>query len=225
MSLDAVFTGSIMAILRGFEPDETVRLANVAWDLGIDAVEVPIGQPEQVDALVAAVEAGQARGKRVGAGTVITIEQVDAALRASAAYTVAPGFDLEILEASEAVNLPHLPGIATATELQRARNAGCTWVKAFPASSLGTSWFRDIRGPFPDVRIVAAGGLTVETAAQFLAAGATVAAIGSALSDLTQRPAFAALVSAGRAGRGLVGGGSVAERRVDGAEGQGSGQA
>lgn len=195
MSFDTIFAGPVMAILRGFAPAETVRLARVAWDNGIDAVEVPIGRPDQVEALAAAVEAGREGGFLVGAGTVVTIEQVSAALSAGAAYTVAPGFDLDVLRASAAVGLPHLPGIATPTELQTARRAGCVWVKAFPATALGTSWFRDIRGPFPDVRIVATGGITAETASTFLAAGARVVAVGSALSDPTQLLALSALLA------------------------------
>jgi 2-dehydro-3-deoxyphosphogluconate aldolase / (4S)-4-hydroxy-2-oxoglutarate aldolase len=194
MTFDVIFTGSIMAILRGLPPEETVRLSRVAWDLGIEAVEVPIGRPEQVEALAAAVEAGRAEGKLVGAGTVITTGQVDAAFKAGAAYTVAPGLDLDVLRASETVGMPHLPGVATATELQTAWRAGCTWVKAFPATALGTTWFRDIRGPFPDVRLVATGGITAETAGGFLTAGASVAAVGSALSDPAQLPALAALL-------------------------------
>jgi 2-dehydro-3-deoxyphosphogluconate aldolase / (4S)-4-hydroxy-2-oxoglutarate aldolase len=196
MSFDTIFTGPIMAILRGFEPDEAVRLAGVAWDLGIETVEVPIGRPEHLQVLTAVVSAGKSVGKQVGAGTVITAEQVDAAVRAGATYTVAPSFDLDVLRASEAAGMPHLPGVATATELRAALAAGCTWVKAFPASSLGPSWFRDIRGPFPDVRLVATGGITAQTASQFLDAGASVAAIGSALADATQLPALSAIVAA-----------------------------
>jgi 2-dehydro-3-deoxyphosphogluconate aldolase / (4S)-4-hydroxy-2-oxoglutarate aldolase len=195
MSFDAIFTGPIMAILRGFAPEETVRLAHIAWDLGIDTVEIPIGRPEHVAILAATVSAGKAIGKQVGAGTVITAEQVDAARRAGATYTVAPSLDLDVLRASETAGMPHLPGIATPTELRQALRAGCTWVKAFPASSLGPSWFRDIKGPFPDVRLVATGGLTAQTAGAFLDAGASVAAVGSALADPSQLPALSALIT------------------------------
>jgi 2-dehydro-3-deoxyphosphogluconate aldolase / (4S)-4-hydroxy-2-oxoglutarate aldolase len=192
---DEIFAGRIMAILRGIPPEETVRLSELAWSLGIDAVEVPIGRPDQVASLRAAVVAGRAAGKLVGAGTVVSVGQVEAAVAAGAAYTVAPGLDLDVLSASRTAGLPHLPGVATPTEMQRALGAGCGWVKAFPASSLGPSWFKDVRGPFPDVRIVATGGITAETAPLYLAAGARVAAVGSALSDLSQLPALAALTA------------------------------
>ena len=191
---EELFPGRLMAVLRGLPPDETVRLASIAWELGIDAVEVPIGRPDQIPALLAAVEAGRSAGRRVGAGTVLTVGQVAAALEAGAAYTVSPGLDEEVLRASLAAGLPHLPGVATPTELHRAVLAGCSWVKAFPASSLGPSWFRDIRGPFPDVSLVATGGVTAATAPAFLDAGARVVAVGSALSDPTQLPALAALL-------------------------------
>jgi 2-dehydro-3-deoxyphosphogluconate aldolase / (4S)-4-hydroxy-2-oxoglutarate aldolase len=194
MTFDGIFTGPVMAILRGFPPSETVRLATIAWELGIDAVEVPIGRPEQVDALAAAVSVGQAMGRIVGAGTVVTTKQVKAARRAGAAYTVAPGFDLDVLDASVSAGLPHLPGVATPTELHRAVVAGCTWVKVFPASALGPSWFQAVSGPFPDVRLVATGGITAQTGAAFLEAGARVVAVGSALSDPTQLPALSALI-------------------------------
>ena len=183
----------VMTILRGLSPDETVDVANRAWDAGIELLEVPIGTPEQVPSLAAAVKAGAERGKLVGAGTVVTPEQARVAAEVGARYTVAPGLDLTVLAASLAAGLPHLPGVATATEVHRARRAGCAWVKAFPAAALGPAWFSAIRGPFPDLRYVATGGITAETAGQFLAAGAQVVAVGGALSDPAQLTLLAAL--------------------------------
>jgi 2-dehydro-3-deoxyphosphogluconate aldolase / (4S)-4-hydroxy-2-oxoglutarate aldolase len=190
-----LFAGRIVAILRGMPPAETVRMACRAWDLGVDAVEVPIGREVALPSLVAAVAAGRERGEPVGAGTVITREQVIAAVRAGAAYTVAPGFDQDVCAASTTSGLPHLPGVATATEIQRALAAGCRWVKAFPARTLGQDWFRDMRGPFPDLQLVAVGGVNATTAAQYLAAGARAVGIGSALAD---RRELASLIEAVR---------------------------
>jgi 2-dehydro-3-deoxyphosphogluconate aldolase/(4S)-4-hydroxy-2-oxoglutarate aldolase len=183
----------VMIILRGLPPDETVEVAHRAWDAGIELLEVPIGTPEMVPALSAAVKAGAERGKLVGAGTVVTLEQARVAAEMGARYTVAPGLDLTVLGASLAVGLPHLPGVATATEAHQARRAGCTWVKAFPAAALGPAWFSAIRGPFPDLHYVATGGITAEAAGQFLAAGAQVVAVGGALSDPAQLTALSAL--------------------------------
>jgi 2-dehydro-3-deoxyphosphogluconate aldolase/(4S)-4-hydroxy-2-oxoglutarate aldolase len=177
----------VMAILRGLPADETVALATQLWDAGVTTLEVPIGTPGAVDSLRAAVRAGEARGLIVGAGTVITPAQVHAAADAGARYTVAPGLDLSVLAASVAAGLPHLPGVGSATEVQRAYLAGCTWLKVFPAKALGAAWVSAVKGPFPDVRFVATGGLKVSDVEPFLNAGTTVVALGAALADPAQR--------------------------------------
>jgi Entner-Doudoroff aldolase len=176
----------LMAILRGLSPAETVKLATRLWDAGVTLLEIPIATSDAVESLCAAVNAGRERDLRVGAGTVITTAQVHTAAAAGAQYTVAPGLDLGVLAASLAAGLPHLPGVGTATEVQQARAAGCIWLKAFPAKALGTSWLSAVLGPFPDVRFVATGGLSVDDVPAFLAGGASVVALGSALADPDQ---------------------------------------
>ncbi|MET8251660.1 bifunctional 4-hydroxy-2-oxoglutarate aldolase/2-dehydro-3-deoxy-phosphogluconate aldolase [Micromonospora sp. NPDC005197] len=191
-----IFGGArVMAILRGLPVAETVRLAERAWDLGIVVVEVPVATPDAVPALRAAVEAGAARDRIVGAGTVLDVDQVAAAADAGAAFTVAPGLDLAIADAAAARGLPHLPGVATPTEAQQALRHGLTWLKAFPAISLGPAWFRAMAGPLPQLRFVATGGLDAGNAAAFLDAGVRVAAVGSALSDPTQLDQLAKLTT------------------------------
>ncbi|MET7375933.1 bifunctional 4-hydroxy-2-oxoglutarate aldolase/2-dehydro-3-deoxy-phosphogluconate aldolase [Micromonospora inaquosa] len=191
---DHIFGGArVMAILRGLPVAETVRLAERAWDLGIDVVEVPVATADAVPALRAAVEAGAERDRIVGAGTVLDVEQVAAAADAGARFTVAPGLDLAVADAAAARGLPHLPGVATPTEAQQALRHGLTWLKAFPAISLGPAWFKAVAGPLPQLRFVATGGLDASNAGAFLQAGVRVVAVGSALSDPTQLDALATL--------------------------------
>jgi 2-dehydro-3-deoxyphosphogluconate aldolase / (4S)-4-hydroxy-2-oxoglutarate aldolase len=195
VDFDEIFSGErVMAILRGLPPDETVALATRLWDAGVTVLEVPIGTAEAVDSLRAAVTAAAGRGLRVGAGTVITPGQARAAADAGARYTVAPGLDLTVLAASLAAGLPHLPGVGTASEVQQAYSAGCRWLKAFPAKALGAAWISAMHGPFPEVRFVATGGLTVGDAQPFLAAGASVIALGAALADPEQLSAVGGLL-------------------------------
>jgi 2-dehydro-3-deoxyphosphogluconate aldolase/(4S)-4-hydroxy-2-oxoglutarate aldolase len=191
----------VMAILRGLPPGETVRLANTAWDAGIDLVEVPIGTPDAMAALVATIGAGRRRGMTVGAGTVLTAEQLRIAAVAGAAFTVAPGLDAEVCSASARLGLPHLPGVATASEVQSALRLGLTWLKVFPANALGTSWFTTMSGPFPYVNFVATGGIDAANAANYLAAGAQMVGIGSALADPDQIPLLAKVARAARPDR------------------------
>ncbi|QUH04454.1 bifunctional 4-hydroxy-2-oxoglutarate aldolase/2-dehydro-3-deoxy-phosphogluconate aldolase [Saccharopolyspora erythraea] len=188
---DDLFSCGVMAILRGMDPERTAMLAERAWDLGIDAVEVPIETPEAEPSLRAAIEAGARRGRPVGAGTVVGVEQLRTATDLGAAFTVAPGLDPELVRASE---LPHLPGVATPSEVQHARKLGLTWVKAFPAAVLGTGWFAAMGGPFPGMHFAATGGMNAHNAPDFLAAGASVVAVGSALEDPEQLPALAELI-------------------------------
>jgi len=102
-----------------------------------------------------------------------------------------------VLAASLAAGLPHLPGVATPSEVQHARAAGCRWLKAFPAKALGTAWLRAIRGPFPDVAFVATGGLDVDDVADYLTAGARIVALGAALADPAQLAQLAAVTRRG----------------------------
>jgi len=184
----------LMAILRGMGAERSLAVATRAWDLGITAVEVPVQSTADVEALRVVADAARERGLIVGAGTVVTVEQVRVAKDAGAAFTVSPGFDVEVVRASHAAGLPALPGVATATEAQHALGEGLTWLKAFPASVLGTGWFPAMRGPFPQARFVATGGMDSSNARAFLDAGARVVAVGSALEDEAQLPALAALL-------------------------------
>ena len=178
----ALFEGQyVMAILRGMNPMTTVTLCEQAWQAGISVAEVTIESAAAEPSLRAAVERGGHLGRPVGAGTVTSRGRVEAALAVGAAFTVAPGFDVEVARASLKVGLPHLPGVTTPTEIQRAVRRGFRWLKLFPAGDLGPGWIKAMLGPFPDVRIVATGGIGAGNAAEFLAAGASVVAVGGNL--------------------------------------------
>ncbi|GAA3455090.1 bifunctional 4-hydroxy-2-oxoglutarate aldolase/2-dehydro-3-deoxy-phosphogluconate aldolase [Dactylosporangium matsuzakiense] len=172
----------LVAILRGVPAERAVAIAAAVWDSGIGVVEVPIQTPDAVDCLRAVAVAAAARGALVGAGTVITAEQVTVAADAGAVFTVAPGLDPDVVAASHAAGMPHLPGVATPTEVQHALKAGCGWLKAFPATSLGPRWLRELRGPFPEARFVATGGIGPDNAGDFLAAGAAALGVGGTVT-------------------------------------------
>lgn len=176
----------VMAILRDYPPEQAVTLAQRAWDLAIDLVEVPIHIPQMLPTLQAVIDAGRERGKTVGAGTVITTEQLTSAEQAGAGFMVAPGLDVGLVRESQSRGLPFLPGVATPTEVQQALNSGITWLKGFPASVLGPAWFSAMRGPFPESRFVATGGINAHNAQEFLSNGVNMVALGSALEDPSQ---------------------------------------
>lgn len=179
-----------MAIFRGLGKNRTLELAQAAWDSGVTLIEVPVQRPEDLDTLTALVSAGQEQGKQVGAGTVLTRDQVTAVHQAGATFIVTPGFDADIITAATNLGMHPLPGVATATEVGQAHNLGLTWVKAFPAVSLGSTWIQQMHGPFPSMRFVATGGMNLKNAQEFLAAGAQGIAVGSAVQELASPAAL-----------------------------------
>ncbi|MBN9215394.1 MAG: 2-dehydro-3-deoxyphosphogluconate aldolase [Microbacterium sp. SCN 70-200] len=192
---EQTFAGApLMAILRSAGVERAVRVARTAWELGLDSVEVTIQSDADVDALREVARLGRERGAVVGAGTIVSPDQVQVAIDAGAGYLVSPGLDADVVRAAQAAGIPILAGVATPSEVQRAVALGLTWLKAFPAQWLGTDWFRHIRGPFPQVQFIATGGMDASNAADFLAAGVRVVAVGSALEDETQLEKLAALL-------------------------------
>ncbi|MDF1478146.1 bifunctional 4-hydroxy-2-oxoglutarate aldolase/2-dehydro-3-deoxy-phosphogluconate aldolase [Leifsonia sp. H3M29-4] len=188
----------LMLILRGLGAERSLELASRAWDAGIGLVEIPLQSDQDADALAALVHAGAARSRLVGAGTIVSTALVDRARSLGAAFTVAPGVDAEVARASAGAGLAHLPGVATASDIQAAVALGCSWVKMFPAAQLGPGWARAMRGPFPDVRIVATGGMSSANAVEFLEAGVDAVAVGAALADPDELAALRAIAASPR---------------------------
>lgn len=185
MSFDEEFERSrAMLILRGLSPQRSLELASLGWDAGVRLIEVPLQGELGHRSLEAVVEAGAERGLSVGAGTITDVDSVELAARLGAAFTVAPGWDPTVAERSEQLGLPHLPGVATATEVQAARRAGHVWLKAFPAFVLGVGWFEAMRGPFPGVKFVATGGVAPHDSRRYVDSGAAAVALGSAIADI-----------------------------------------
>ena len=188
---------AVMVILRGFAPERTVELARIAWNAGVRLVEVPVQGEESLRALEATVKAGV--GRPVGAGTVTDSAGVDVVVRAGAQFTVAPAFDPEVSRASLNLGMPHLAGVMSPADVQRALAAGHRWLKLFPASVVGPAMIPALRGPFPGIRIVATGGVGSGNAQEFLDAGADVVSLGAGFAELAGTPALDRLVLRGEA--------------------------
>lgn len=195
-ALSAIFAPNpLMVILRGMGPQESVRLAGIAWETGINVIEITLQSPEDVETLEAVVEAAKDwKTAVVGAGTVTRSADVKDAVTAGAAFTVSPGLDFDIVGKSESAGLPSIPGVSTPTEVHSAVKSGLTWLKAFPAIHLGTEWFKTIRGPFPEAQFIATGGLRVADVTPLRAAGVRTVALGSALSNPEELAELPALV-------------------------------
>jgi 2-dehydro-3-deoxyphosphogluconate aldolase/(4S)-4-hydroxy-2-oxoglutarate aldolase len=158
---------------------------------GITCIEIAFRRPGAADAIRAARDAGDIM---VGAGTVLTVEQADAALKAGADFAVAPGTNERVVGHCIDAGLPFFPGVATPTEIDRARWLGLKVVKVFPAAQVGgPSFLKAVAATYPDVGFIPTGGVTVENLRDYLAVPAVVACGGSWLvpADLLQEGQFA----------------------------------
>jgi 2-dehydro-3-deoxyphosphogluconate aldolase / (4S)-4-hydroxy-2-oxoglutarate aldolase len=127
------------------------------------------------------------------ASTVTTLDQVRLVRHHGGLFTVAPGLDSDVARASLEAGLAHLPGVATATEVQGAMALGLRWLKAFPASLLSRAWVGALLAPFPRACFVVTGGVDADNAQEFVAAGAKAVGVGSALASPGQLDRLAAL--------------------------------
>ena len=190
----------IVILRRVGSVERLVALVDELADAGARVFEVTFDDPEAAAGLKASAErlAGRRDGPfLVGAGTIRTEEQLWTAFAAGPAFSVSPTLNRELVAAAIAAGLPFIPGAATPTEVESAWHSGATFVKLFPASSLGPSFVRELRGPMPEVETIPTGGVNAENAQQFLEAGAAAVGIGSAFlkADETERRTIVATAS------------------------------
>ncbi|MEV2278895.1 bifunctional 4-hydroxy-2-oxoglutarate aldolase/2-dehydro-3-deoxy-phosphogluconate aldolase [Nocardiopsis sp. NPDC049922] len=184
----------LMLILRGAAPDRAVAAAREAWRAGVRLVEVTLESEAGLPALEAVVRAAEGRFS-VGAGTLTTPERLRRAVDAGARFGVAPGLDADTVAEAARLRVPFLPGVATPTEVGRAARMGVTAVKAFPANLLGPGWVSALRGPFPELRVVATGGVDATSAPEYLRAGALGVGVGRSPAESGGLPDLVAALS------------------------------
>lgn len=179
--LDVLEAARIVAILRRPDiNDVVVELCDQLHDAGVRAMEVTLDQPTSLAALRRLADHAPA-DMRIGAGTVMTVDQLDAAVDAGACFIVCPHLDLELVRHAADRRIDILPGVTSSTEVATALAAGVSTVKLFPAGPLGPAFLRALRGPFPQAAFVPTGGVRVEQVPAWLEAGAVAVGIGSDL--------------------------------------------
>lgn len=169
----------LAAIVRGPDADAALRTVLTLLDEGVSLVEVSLNTADALGVIRRAVaEAGPSAF--IGAGTVLTEDDVARAREAGASWIVTPALT-ESLAASVRVGLPVLAGALTPTEAVAARRAGADAVKLFPASLGGPPYLQALRDPFPDIPFVPVGGVDLTAAEEYLAHGAVAVGVGSPL--------------------------------------------
>lgn len=180
--LGAILETRVVAVIR---MKDAARLAGVAAALGrggVRALEITMTVPGAVG-IIREMAGSKAPGTLVGAGTVLDAGTAKDVIAAGADFVVSPITDMETVKVCRDAGVLVAPGAFTPTEIVAAWRAGADIVKVFPATSLGPQFCRDLRGPLPEVRLMPTGGVTVENARDFIAAGAAAVGLGTALVD------------------------------------------
>lgn len=174
-------TRNLIAILRGVTPERAVETAAAILDAGISWIEVPLNSPDPLRS-IAAMQAALGDRARIGAGTVLSPEEVRAVAATGASFIVSPNADPRVIERTKALGLGAYPGVFTATECFAALAAGADALKIFPAGMMGRDGLKAIRAVLPAAtRVYAVGGVGPADFAAWHAAGADGFGLGSSL--------------------------------------------
>lgn len=170
----------VVAVIRVENSDELVDTAIALSEGGVKGLEITMTSPGALEAIK---EANARIGDEaiVGVGSVLDPETARMAILAGAKFVVGPVLDMRLIRMCQRYSVTCIPGAFTPTEILRAWEAGADFVKIFPATKLGPSFIRDVKGPMPQVRLTPTGGVDLDNAAEFIRAGASFVGVGSSL--------------------------------------------
>ncbi|WOR14265.1 2-dehydro-3-deoxy-6-phosphogalactonate aldolase [Hyphomonas sp. FCG-A18] len=186
---EALATCPIVAILRGIRPNEAEAIGQALYEVGIRIMEVPLNSPSPLESI--AILANTLNGRAIiGAGTVLTAEEVDAVADAGGQIIVSPNTDPAVIRQSLARGLEPMPGVFTASEAFTAIKAGATTLKLFPADTGGPAHLKALKAVLPEtINVLAVGGVNPQTYSDWITAGASGAGCGSTLYKPGDTPA------------------------------------
>jgi len=181
-ALARVIECGLVAVVRAPEPTHLVEVIRALADGGVTVAEVTLTVPNALDVIR---QVKKELGDRVmlGAGTILDPETARAAFLAGAEFLVSPTLNLDVIRMARRYDKLVFPGAFTPTEILAAWEAGADVVKVFPAEVVGPAFFKAMRGPLPQVKLMPTGGVDLKTAGEFLRAGAVCLGVGSQLVD------------------------------------------
>mgnify|MGYP001143773856 CR=1 FL=1 len=147
---------------------------------GVKALEITMTSPGALEAIK---EANEQLGDEavIGVGSVLDAATARMAILAGAKFVVGPICDIDMIKMCQTYDVPCIPGAFTPTEIMRAWQAGADFIKIFPATKLGPSFIKDVKGPMPQVRLTPTGGINLDNARDFIEAGASFVGVGGSL--------------------------------------------
>lgn len=174
----------IVTIMRGVSGEKALRAAEAIAKGGLNFLEVtfdPSGRIPQEETVetISALSREFGTILHIGAGTVLTTEQVEAAHKAGAEYIISPDSDVKIIHRTKELGMLSLPGALTPTEIKCAHDAGADFVKLFPVGNLGAGYIKAVKASLNHVKYIAVGGVNIENLKEFEKAGAVGFGIGA----------------------------------------------
>lgn len=180
--LQALKESGVVAVIRASGPEELLQITRALNRGGVRALEITMTSPGALETIKAAVS--QLKGEAIiGAGSVLDGETARMAILQGAEFVVSPVFRPELVAICKRYSKVCIPGAFTPTEILTAWEAGADVVKIFPATRLGPSFIKDLKGPLPQIEVTPTGGVTLENTGEFIKAGAAFVGVGSALVD------------------------------------------
>jgi len=178
----AIEKAGVVAVIRMKDPAKVQAVVDAIAAGGVHAIEVTMTVPGAVK-LIEQLGPRMPSGFLLGAGTVLDAATAAQVIDAGAQFIVSPVYRTSLITACHARGVPVTPGCFTPTEILDAWEAGADIVKVFPATALGPGYIKDVRAPLPQVKLMPTGGVTVDNAGEWIAAGAVAVGVGSALLD------------------------------------------
>ena len=192
-TLQKITGPGLVAVIRASSAEQAAQIADACVDGGIEALEVTFTVPNATAAIAELSKRYGSAKVAVGAGTVLDPETARAAILAGAQFVVSPGSDAATARLCRRYQVAYLPGAGTANEIIRALEDGADIVKVFPGEVLGPGFVKAVRGPLPQAPLMPTGGVSVETAEQWIRAGCVALGVGG---ELTKGGADAATIAA-----------------------------
>ena len=181
-TLEEILDGKIITILRGLDKETTLKTADALLKGGIHLIELPFDQTKPLsyttDKIQAVCEHLKSEHVLVGAGTVLTAAQVQAAHDAGASYIITPTTCRDVIEKTKALGMVAMPGAMTPTEIEQCYHWGADIVKIFPSDNLGPAYIKAVRGPLGYIPMAAVGGVDLNNIQDFFKAGVCSGGIG-----------------------------------------------
>ena len=181
-TLQKLSDSPVISVIRMNNTSKLMKVIEALSNGGVKFLEITFTTPNAID-VIKEVSKKVSSDCIVGAGTVLDPETARAAILAGAKFVIGPALNVEIIKMSHRYDVMVAPGAFTPTEILTAWDYGADIVKVFPATELSPKYFKDIKGPFPHIRVLPTGGVSVDNASEFIKAGAFAVAVGTDLLD------------------------------------------